>query len=558
MHMPAATGLARLLRSVYSGQLLRADVLAGLTTGAVVVPKCMAYASVAGLPAEAGLYAAFLPMLVYALLGTARVLSVSTTSTIAILTAAAMSQVAAGADPAPPLTVVITLSLLVGVMLFVAGILRLGFLANFISDPVLTGFKAGIGVLIIADQLPKLLGVHITKAGFFRDIAAVVRHAPEASLLTLALALGTLVLLLFMERRAPRAPAPLLAVIFGIATMAAVGVGASGVETVGELRAGLPGVGFPDPELVLTLWPIALGIALMSFTETIATGRAFAAPGEPRPRADRELIALGIGNILGGLTNAMPAGGGASQTVVNMRAGARTRVAGVVTAGVTVATLLALAPLIALLPLATLAAIVVATTLGLIDPREFRAILTVRRTEFYWAVTAFAGVVLLGSLPGILVAVLISVLTLIYHANRPAVYEVARMPGSSVFRPVAIDHPLDQTAPGVLILRTEGRIHFANAQSIGDKMWSLIQAASPRAVILDCSAVPDIEYTALRMLTEAEDKLRKSDITLSLAALNPQALQVVTSSPLGRRLGPQRVFFTLDEALARCTACADS
>ncbi len=534
----------------YSKEWLRADVLAGMTTGAVVIPKCMAFAAIAGLPAEAGLYAAFAPMLAYALFGTSRVLSVSTTSTIAILTAGALSQVARVAGPAALLTASVTLALLVGAMLLVAGILRLGFLASFISDPVLTGFKAGVGVLIIVDQLPKLLGVHVAKEGFFRDLVSIAQHVPDASLPTLTLALSTLALLLIVERYAPRAPAPLLAVVVGIAASAFFGFGTVGIETVGEIRAGLPTLELPDLALVATLWPAALGIALMSFTETIATGRAFAAAGEPRPRADRELIALGVANAAGGLTGAMPAGGGASQTTVNVRAGAKTQLAAVITACLTIAVLLALASLVALLPLATLAAVIVATTLGLLDPKEFRAIGAIRRVELYWALSALAGVVLFGSLNGILIAVVISVLTLIYHANRPPVYPLAREPGSNVFRPASIDHPLDETIPGVLILRTEGRMHFANAQRVGDKMWPLIHAAQLRAVILDCSAVPDIEYTALHMLTEAEQKLHKSGITLCLAALNPEALRVIKASPLGATLGRERMFVNLEQAVA--------
>jgi SulP family sulfate permease len=534
----------------YSKEWLRADVLAGMTTGAVVIPKCMAFAAIAGLPAEAGLYAAFAPMLAYALFGTSRVLSVSTTSTIAILTAGALSQVARVAGPAELLTASVTLALLVGAMLLVAGILRLGFLASFISDPVLTGFKAGVGVLIIVDQLPKLLGVHVAKEGFFRDLVSIAQHVPDASLPTLTLALSTLALLLIVERYAPRAPAPLLAVVVGIAASALFGFGTAGIETVGEIRAGLPMLKLPDLALMGTLGPAALGIALMSFTETIATGRAFAASGEPRPRADRELIALGVANAAGGLTGAMPAGGGASQTTVNVRAGAKTQLAAVITACLTIAVLLALASLVALLPLATLAAVVVATTLGLFDPKEFRAIGAIRRVELYWALSALAGVVLFGSLNGILIAVVISVLTLIYHANRPPVYPLAREPGSNVFRPASIDHPLDETIPGVLILRTEGRMHFANAQRVGDKMWPLIHAAQLRAVILDCSAVPDIEYTALHMLTEAEQKLHKSGITLCLAALNPEALRVIKASPLGATLGRERMFVNLEQAVA--------
>ncbi len=370
-------------------------------------------------------------MVVYAVLGTSRVLSVSTTSTIAILTAGALASLGSDATPDALLTAASTLALLVGAMLFVASILRLGFVANFISDPVLTGFKAGIGLVIVVDQVPKLFGIHIEKAGFFRDLLSIVQHLPQSSIPTLLLAFGTLALIFVAERFLPRAPAPLLAVIVGIAASAFFGLSAAGIATIGHVRAGFPLPGLPDVSLVAQLWPAALGIALMSFTETIATGRTFVARGEPRPQPDRELLALGVANAVGSLFRVMPAGGGTSQTAVNRQAGAKSQVAALVTAAIVVGVLLFLSPVIALLPHATLAAVVVATTIGLVNPRDFLTIRNVRRVEFRWAVVALVGVVLLGSLNGILVAVVVSLLALIYHANHPAVYVLARKHGTS-------------------------------------------------------------------------------------------------------------------------------
>jgi sulfate permease, SulP family len=533
----------------YPGAWLRADVLAGLTTAAVVIPKSMAFAAIAGLPAEAGLYTAFAPMLVYALLGTSRVLSVSTTSAIAILSAGALAQIAPDGDPSQLMLAATTLALLTGAMLALASVLRLGFVANFISDPVLTGFKAGIGLIIVADQLPKLIGVHIDKAGFFTNLLALVEHVPEASVPTAILSLATLTLVFGAERFLPRAPAPLVAVIVGIAVSWLLGADKLGIETVGQVRAGFPQVVLPDLSLAATLWPAAAGIALMSFTETIATGRTFVTRGETRPHADRELLALGAANLLGSLFRIMPAGGGATQTAVNYNAGAKSQMAGVFTASVVLCVLLFLSPVIALLPQATLAAVVVATTVTLINPAEFLVIRKVRHIEFRWALVALIGVVLLGSLNGVLVAVIVSLLVLIYHANRPPVYALARKPGTHVFRPASAEHPHDETFPGLLMVRTEGRMHFANAERVGDKMWPLVHAAKPSVVVLDCSAVPDVEYTALRMLTDAEEKLRESGIELWLAALNPEFLRILEQAPLGARLGRTRLFFDLEHAV---------
>jgi high affinity sulfate transporter 1 len=533
----------------YQSAWLRPDIIAGLTAAAVVVPKAMAYATIAGLPLQVGLYTAIVPMAIYAVLGTSRPLSVSTTTTLAILTAAELGRSAPGGDAASLVTAAATLAVLVGILLAVAAALRLGFVANFISEPVLTGFKSGIGLVIVVDQLPKLLGVHFEKTGFFRDLVALAGQLPETSVPTLLLGVALLALLVGFEHFVPRAPAPLVAIALAIAATAWLGLDALGVATVGEVAGGLPTPVWPRLELAEAMWPAAAGIALMSFTETIAAGRAFGGPGEPRPAANQELFALGVANAAGGLLGAMPAGGGTSQTAVNRLAGARTQVAELVTAAAALATLLLLGPVIALMPQAALAAVVVVYSLELIKPAEFRAIQRVRRTELVWAATAFAGVVLLGTLKGILVAVVVSLLSLAQQAYNPPVYALGRKRGTTVFRPRTPEHTDDETWPGLLILRTEGRLFFANAERVADRMGPLIDEARPRVLLLDGRAIIDIEYTALKMLVEADEKLQAEGIRLWLAGLNPQVLDMVRRSPLGERLGRDRMYMNLDAAV---------
>src|SRR6476659_5328506 len=248
-----------------SSPALRFDVVAGLTAAAVVLPKALAYATVAGLPVSVGLYTAFVPMLVYALLGTSRVLSVSSTTTLAILAGTQLGLAVPDGDPAKLITATATLTALTGALLIAASVLRLGFVANFISSPVLTGFKAGIGLVIVLDQVPKLLGVHITKEGFFRDVLGMLHHVPETSLMTLSAAAATFVVLVGMEHFWPRAPAPLIALGGGIAAAWFFGLQALGVSTVGLIPQGFPSLTLPDPALIEQLLPGALGIALMSF-----------------------------------------------------------------------------------------------------------------------------------------------------------------------------------------------------------------------------------------------------------------------------------------------------
>jgi MFS superfamily sulfate permease-like transporter len=394
--------------------------------------------------------------------------------------------------------------------------------------------------------LPKLLGVHIAKAGFFRDIVAISHHLPELSVPTLVLALAMLVLMVGLEHFTPQVPAPLVTVAVGIALAAFGMLDGMGIQLVGKVQAGLPAFALPDLALVEKLWPSALGIALMSFVETAAAGRAFALPGDPRPKANQELVALGAANLAGSLFQIMPAGGGTSQTAVNRGAGAQSQLAGLMAAAVVVATLLFLAPLFGLMPQPVLAAVVVIASIGLISPNEFRAILRVRSMEFRWALIAMVGVMVLGTLKGILVAVVVSILALAIHANRRPVHVLGRKPGTTTFfRPLTAEHPDDEIFPGLLLLKIEGNVHFANAARLGDLIWPQIHQYQPKVVALDCSAITDFEYTALKMLTEAEAKLREAGITLWLAALNPEPLQLIQKAPLGETLGRERMIYSL-------------
>jgi high affinity sulfate transporter 1 len=534
----------------YRREWIKPDLVAGVTAAAVVLPKALAYATVAGLPVQVGLYTAFLPMVIYAFLGSSRPLSVSTSATLAILTGAALAHAAPEGGAENLLRALATLTLLVGVILTLASLLRLGFVANFISDPVLTGFKAGIAVVIVMDQLPKLLGVHIAKGGFFHDVFAILANLQHVSLPTIALGMTTVVMLVVLERFAPRSPAPLLAVAIGIGSVALLGLQLRGVAIVGHVPTGLPPVTMPTPALIEALWPAAAGIALMSFTETIASGRAFVMSGEPTPQSNRELLATGLANVGGALLGSMPAGGGTTQTAVNRLVGARSQLAELVTAAITLGTMLLLAPVIGLMPLTTLAAVVIVYSIGLIKPAEFRAIMAVRRTEFVWALVAFGGVVLLGTLQGILVAIVVSLMALAHQVSDPPVYVLARKPGSTVFRPVSARHPDDEVYPGLLLLRPEGRMFFANVGNLGQKVLGLIEQTDASVVAIHMRVVFDLEYTALKALIEAEKKMSERGMTLWLVGLNPGVLAMVRRSPLGQTLGPKRMFYNLDQAVA--------
>jgi anti-anti-sigma factor len=403
--------------------------------------------------------------------------------------------------------------------------------------------------VIVVDQIPKLLGIHFQKGTFLHNLLAILGGLPETSMATLAVGAVMIAILVGIERFRPRAPAPLIAVAVGIAGMGLLGLHTLGVKSVGQIPQGLPSFSWPDFSLVEALWPGALGIAVMSFTETIAAGRAFAKTEEPPIQANQELLATGLANAGGALLGAMPAGGGTTQTAVNRLAGARSQLAEMVTAAAALVTMLLLAPLIGLMPEATLASVVIVYSVGLIKPAEFRAILKVRRMEFFWALVAFAGVVLLGTLKGILVAIVMSLVALAYQTANPPVHVLRRKPGTNVFRPLSKDHPEDESFSGLLILGLEGRVFFANAERIGEKMRPLIAEAKPRVIALDLSGVSDIEYTALKMLTEAEKRQREHGVMLWLVGLNPEVLKIIQHADLGKTLGRERMFFNLEQAV---------
>jgi sulfate permease, SulP family len=545
---PRSSGGSGWLRG-YRRELFGADAVAGLTASAIVIPKAMALAVIAGLAVEAGLYTALAAMLVYPLLGSSRVLSVSTTSALAMLTAATVvAMTAAGSSGVSAAAVASTLALMVGAVLIFARLLRLGFLADFISRPVLVGFEAGLGIVILVGQLNAVLGIPVqshTTVGILRELPGVLSqvHVP-----TMLVAMAGASMLFYLPRLLPSVPASLVWIALSIAAFAVFDLGALGIKAVGAVPAGLPSLALPDFSIAMQLVPAALGIALMSFTESVAAARTFRGREDPPVNPNRELLAVGAANVASSLVGGMPAGGGTSQTAVANAAGARTQMAQWVGVAVVVVTLLFLSRLIGMLPKAALATVIMVAALAMIKLEDFRAIARVRRDEWAWAIVTLAGVVLLGTLKGILIAVVVSVLTIIYQANHPAVYAVAWNRAKEVFRRFGEDAS-DETFPGLLILRTEGRLTCANAENVNERMQSLVAESQPRVIALECSAIPDIEYTALVMLSDAERRLRERGVSLWLVAVNPDLLKIIDRSTLGAAVGPERRFFNLRQAL---------
>lgn len=535
---------------VSSGSTARLDIIAGLTASAIVIPKSMAFATVAGVPVSVGLYTALLALVIYSLLGTSRVLSVSSTTTLAILAGAELALVVPDGDPAKLAGALAALTSMVGLMLLAGALLRLGFVANFISAPVLTGFKAGVGIVIVGDQLPKLLGIHISKHNFFADLVSVAHHLPESSLLTMAVAATTMIALFIAERVKPHSPAPLLAVGLSILASWYWKFEGQGVSIVGLVPRGLPSFTMPDLGLLQQFVPGAMGIALMSFTESIAAARAFARPDDGPVQANRELLALGAANLGAAVLGGMPAGGGTSQTAVVKAAGGRSQVASMATAAAALATMMLLAPILGLLPNATLAAVVIVYSVPLIQPAEFRAIGKVRAMELRWALIACVGVLLFGTLQGIVIAIIVSLVGLSSQSAHPHVYVIGRKRGVDVLRPMSPEHPDDETIDGLLILRPEGRLFFANVQYVSEQINALVTQYQPRVLALDLSRVTDLEYSVVQALMEGDRRISARGVTVWLAGLSPDVLDVVRRSGLADQLG-DRMLFNARAAIAR-------
>jgi high affinity sulfate transporter 1 len=545
VHLPVSDWLPS-----YRLAWLRSDILAGLATSTVVVPQAMAYATLAGLPVQSGLYVALVPMLAYVLLGTSRPLSVSTTSALSILTATAVATAADG-DSARAVGAASALAVMAGLGLLVAGVLRLGFLADFISLPVLTGFKAGLGLVIVASQLGKVFGIQVSGSGFFGLLWSALGQIRHASLPTLALAVTSLAVLLGLGRWAPRVSGPLIVVVLGIAAVRVAGLDHHGVALVARVPPGLPGFALPDFHHAEALVPAASGIALISFVESISAARAYAATGDRKIDAGQELLALGVANLAAGFFHAYPAGGGMSQTRFNNVSGVRTQLAQVVTAGVVMLFLAALTSLLAGLAEATLAAIVLFAASRLVDVEALLRIRSIRRPAFWQAIVALAGVLVLGALQGLLVAVAISVLVLLHALDQPPIEVLGRERGSGRWRP-RDRHPKAAAISGILVVRPAGGLFFANARRVGDRLLALVDAADPlpEVLLVDASLVPDVEMTALEALEQLDTDLRERGVRLWLAGLTWRVERVTGKFGLRSRWGSERFFPTLDDAVA--------
>jgi SulP family sulfate permease len=526
----------------YPARWLRSDAVAGLTVWAVLVPEALAYASIAGVSPVVGLYAAPGALILYAAFGSSRHLVVGPMAATAALSAAAVGDAAAGNTRAfPALTV--ALALTVGVLALAAGLLRLGFIANFISEPVLKGFIVGLALTVIVGQVPKLLGVGKGSGNFFSQLWHLVTHLGEAGWVTVVVGVGSLVLVLLLRRFAPVVPAPLVAVLAGILAVHLFGLDAHGVDIVGPISGGLPSLGLPDVPAsdYLTLAGPAAGIMLVGFAEGLGAAKTYAARDGYQISPNRELVGLGAANLAAGASSGMVVNGSLSKTAVNGTAGAKTQASGLVVAVLTVVTLLFLTGLFEDLPEATLAAVVIAALIELVDYRALAALYRASstrlakiygfaaRADFLAAIAALLGVLIFDTLPGLVIGIVDSLLLLLYRVSRPHVAVLGEIPGSGGQWADTAIHPEDRTTPGITVLRVESGVFFANADHVRATIEDAANADGTRAVVLDCESMPYVDVTAARMLTQLAADLDRRGVRLVLAGEIGQVRDVLAA-----------------------------
>ncbi|WP_369148549.1 SulP family inorganic anion transporter [Streptomyces sp. R44] len=547
--VPGAPGIAVLAH--YRRSWLRGDLLAGVTVVAYLVPQVMAYATVAGLQPIAGLWAILPALGLYAVLGSSRLLSVGPESTTALMTATVVAPLAAG-DPGRYAVWTAALAVAVGLLCLVAWAARLGFVADLLSRPVLVGYLAGVALIMIVDQLPKMTGVSTTGSGFFPKLVSFAQSLPEAQPATVAVAAGALFLLFVLPLVLRAVPGPLVVVGLGTAAVAALGLDEHGVAVIGAVPAGLPHPALPDIDELSRLVVPALGILLVGYTDVILTARAFATGDEAgRLDANQELLALGAANLGAGVLSGFPVSSSASRTALAASTGARSQVYSLTAGAAVLAVLLFLSPLLSLTPVAVLGALVIYAAVKMIDVAGFRRLASFRRRELLLAVGCLCGVLSLDILYGVLVAVGLSVAELLTRVARPHDAVQGLVPGVAGMHDVD-DYPEARTIPGLLVYRYDSPLFFANAENFRRRALAAV-AEQPGPVhwfVLNTEANVEVDITALDSVDELRRELSGRGIVFALARVKQDLLDDLDAYGLAESVGADLIFPTLPTAVA--------
>ncbi len=533
----------------YRREWLRGDVLAGLTVAAYLVPQVMAYATVAGLPPVAGLWAALLPLGLYAVLGSSRQLSVGPESTTALMTATALGPLAAG-DPGRYAVLAAATALLVGAICFVGGMVRLGLLADLLSRPVLVGYMTGVAVIMIGSQLGEVTGIAVKGNEFVDQIRSFVVDLDEVHWPTVVLSTAVLMVLLTLGWLAPRLPGPLIAVLLATAAVAAFSLHRNGIKVIGAVPGGLPTPGLPSFSGVAALLAPAAGIAMVAFSDNVLTARTFAARRGQRIDANAELRALGVCNVGTGLVHGFPVSSSGSRTALGDALGSRTQLYSLVALVLVLGVMLAGGRVLGNFPMAALGALVVYAALRLVDVPEFKRLARFRRSELVLAVATTASVLLLGVLYGVLVAIALSILDLLRRVARPHDAIQGFVPGVAGMHDVD-DYPEAEPVPGLVVYRYDAPLFFANAENFRERALAAVDD-SPYPVtwfVLNAEANVDVDLTALDVVDQLRSELASRGIVFAMARVKQDLRDALSDAGLIDKIGEDRIFMTLPTAV---------
>jgi high affinity sulfate transporter 1 len=535
----------------YRGDWLRHDLIAGLSVAAVALPTGLAYAELAGFSAVVGLYSAIFPLFAYALFGSSRQLITGPDAATCALVAGSLGPLAGG-DPDKYLAYSVILTLLTGIFCIAGGLARLGFIANFLSRPILTGFLNGVAINIIVGQLGKIFGFSVPTHDIFSAIVDLLGKLGQTHLPTLLLGGTLMVCLLALKRLAPRLPGPLVAVVAGVLAVGLFGLDDIGVKVIGAIPAGLPEFRVPtlDPHDLPTLLRDSFGIVLVSFTSAMLTARSFAAKNGYDIDVNQEFIAIGTCNLASGIAQGFAVSGADSRTAVSDSVGGKSQLTGVFAGLVMLLVLLFLTGPLSILPVAALGAVLIVSAMGLIDLRALRSFYGVSRGEFGLAVITTLGVVTVGSLPGILVAVGLAILRLLAMTSRPHDAVLGRVAGLKGFHNMD-DYPAAQGLPGLLLYRFDMSVVFFNADYFKSRvMEAIAQSSTPvKWFVLDARPINHADITAVYKIDEVRAELQARGIVFAIAGPKRMLLNKLDLGGVLERLGRERVFFTVKSAV---------
>ena len=527
-------------------------MIAGATVWGLLVPESIAYAGLAGLPPQAGLYTLLVTLAAYAIFGTSRHLVAAATSAAAVLLASSVGGLA-GADAARYATDAAGLVLFCGGLFLVAGLLRLGFVAQFLSRPVMEGFVFGLAIFVTVSQLPKLFGIQKGSGDTIKQFVHLIGHLGGTNGATLVVGAGALVLLFGLERLAPKIPGGLLALVVGILVSSILGLSSHGVEIVGHVPSGLPTPGIPSVHGgdIVPLITAAAGLMLVIFSESLGAADNFATKYGYEIDPNQELIALGVANVGSGLLGGLAGGGSLSQSAVNEGAGARSEVSPLIAALLILITVLVLTPLFKNLPEAVLAALIIHAVSHLWKIAEMRRYYGLQRLEFWLALATMLGVITIDVLPGLVIGVTAMLLLVIYRASRPQVGSLGRRPREPGAYGDVGRHPDYEPVPDLLVLRLDAPLFYVNATPVRDCIKTLVGASdpTPKALIIDLGGNERLDITSAEMLAGLVHTMHSAGVDVALADVRQPVITMARRSGLAKRLGENRIFHTIDEAV---------